>query len=146
METSAISTAEQHRRWQALMDAAHAAGIEAGETCQPRPMIVTASNSRGEIVREYYVEEGVCGFAYVNLYPKPGGESRRFINWATGRTKSRHGCPFAIRKSYQGGYSLFVIDFGQSMARKERYAHAFAEILREAGIDGLQVFSSSRMD
>jgi hypothetical protein len=100
----------------------------------------------------YHVPGGVCGFAWVKLYAR-ATESRKFVNWLKGSVKSSKPCsdvqPNVIqsaRPSYEGGVDMWVMGFGQSMQTKEAYADAFTKVLREAEIDGLNVFSQSRMD
>jgi hypothetical protein len=44
---------------------------------------------------------------------------------------------------YPTGYDIWVGGFGQSMARKEAYAGAFAKVLKDNGIDA---YMQSRMD
>jgi len=100
-------------------------GRDAAEAVTPRPMIVEGMG------RTYYVEDGVCGFAWVNW--KANTAWGRWTK-ATGRTR---------RDSYLGGQTLWVSDFQQSMARKEAYANAFSNVLAQCGIDA---HPGSRMD
>jgi hypothetical protein len=105
--------------------AADAAGRNAAESITPRAMIVEGMG------RTYYVADGVCGFAWVNWKANtPWGRWTK----ATGRTR---------KDSYLGGQTLWVSDYGQSMARKEAYAEAFAKVLADHGIDA---YAGSRMD
>ena len=57
---------------------AHALGIKAGNECSPTPMVVgTPSTPLGDDIDyskdTYYVSDGVCGFAWVNIKPARGG-------------------------------------------------------------------------
>ena len=45
--------------------------------------------------------------------------------------------------SYEGGMKIWVHQFNQSMELKDSYAHAFAEVIRGAGI---KAYAGSRMD
>ncbi len=81
---------------------------------------------------QYYVADGVCGFAWVVIRP---GNSR-FANWLK---KNGHG----RKDSYYGGVTVWISDYNQSMQRKEAHAGAFARVLQEAGINA---HSMSRMD
>lgn len=115
---------------------ADAAGHAAGEAAVPTPMIVgTPTTPLGNDIdytkKTYFVEGGVCGFAWVNISPARGA----FVNYL----KSID----AGYKSYYGGYDVSVRGFGQSMTRKEAYAQAFAEVLRSYGINA---YAQSRMD
>ncbi len=118
-----------------LFAKAHAAGMEAGEKARPTPMQVVQRENpfdpTSPITKRYAPDpEGVCGFAWVNV--RPGGSSfARYL-------KSR-GCS----AGYGGGVSYWVRQFDQSYERKLAYAHAFAEILREAGI---RAHVESRLD
>jgi hypothetical protein len=78
------------------------------------------------------VEDGVCGFAWVNV--KPGNSA--FANWLKKQGKGRS-------DSYYGGVTVWVSEFNQSMQKKEVYAEAFSKVLKEAGI---KAYASSRMD
>lgn len=104
---------------------ADAAGRDAAEAVRPTPMIVEGMG------RTYYVEDGVCGFAWVNWKA-----TTAWGRWtkATGRTR---------KDSYYGGQTLWVSAYQQSMARKEAYARAFAKVLSDHGIDA---HAGSRMD
>lgn len=121
---------------QALFDKAHAAGMVAGEGARPTPMHVVVRahpfDDSSPIVKRYPpVMDGVCGFAWVNV--RPGNSS--FANWLR-KTGKGH-------KGYHGGWEYWVSGFGQSYERKVGYAHAFAEVLREAGV---QAYGSGRLD
>ena len=124
-------------KWQALWDAAHVAGMVAGEAAVPTPMVVVERSNplddRSPVVQQYTpVIDGACGFAWVVVYP--GNCS--FALWAKKHQQAR--------SEYGGGMCVkWVGEFNQSMTRKEAYARAFAEVLRGAG---LKAYSSSRMD
>jgi hypothetical protein len=117
---------------------AHNAGIKAGTEAVPPTMIV--GQPKGGLFGteiDYskpfdVVREGPCGFAWVKIRPARG----KFVKWLKEHNIGR-------RDSYQGGYSIFVGDFGQSLIRKEAYARAFTDVLRE---NGLEAYSQSRMD
>lgn len=120
-----------------LYDKAHAAGMAAGAACSPAPMVVGhAASLFGDGIDynkpTYYVPDGPCGFAWVTVKPGNG----RLANWL-----KKMGL---ARKAYGGGVSVWVSEFGQSMARKEAYASAFAKVLRAAGFS--RVYAESRMD
>lgn len=123
--------------YQFLFDDAHAAGVKAAAATTPTPMVVGTSttpfsNDIDYSQPTYYVEGGVCGFAWVNV--KPGTSA--FAKWL--KTKG-----LARTDSYYGGVSMSVREYGQSMERKEAYAGAFAERLRAGGINA---YMMSRMD
>jgi hypothetical protein len=119
-----------------LYKKAHEAGMEAGEKVIPQPMIVfqreNPFDDTSAITKVYEpVMDGVCGFAWVVI--RPGTSSfARYL-------KSKG----LASKHYYGGVSVWVGYFNQSMTRKEAYARAFADVLREAGIDA---YAGSRMD
>lgn len=119
-----------------LFKMAHEAGMIAGEAARPMPMhVVEHANpfdDNSAIVRRYApVMDGICGFAWINIRPARGA----FVNWLKSQDKGH--------KGYHGGYDVWVGAFGQSLERKQAYAHAFAEILRE---NGIKAFAYSRMD
>ena len=116
---------------------AHAAGMAAGDGCTPTPMVVGQPTTPlgNDIDYEkdtYYVEDGVCGFAWINIKPARGAFVKYLKQNGIGR-----------KDSYYGGYTIWVSGFGQSLARKENYARAFTEGLRK---NGLTAYNMSRMD
>jgi len=136
--------AEEHQRWQILVRDAEDAGRAAGTFCLPPTMVVVGKDRNGH-QQEWRVPEGPCGFAWVKFIPEAGGESRRFVNWATGKVKTKYPCHFKADKAYSGGFDYWIHDYNQSVTRKERHADAFAAAL--AGkIPGLKVYGGSRLD
>jgi hypothetical protein len=113
------------------------AGRKAVEALQVRPMVVTRRDNpmddNSPVVQSWYVEDGVCGFAWVNIKPA----NSKFAKFLL-----RNG--LARKDSYYGGVTVWVSDYNQSMQKKEAYAHAFAKVIRECGID--KCYASSRMD
>jgi hypothetical protein len=130
-------------KWQAVYEAAHAAGIKAADAAKPVPMMVgTPVDMVGSMMGGdgggfdptkpvYYVAGGVCGFAAVHF---PGTSS--FAKWAKAKGYAR--------PAYPKGFSISVRHGGQSLEIKEAFAGAFAKVLSEAGISGVYVWS--RMD
>lgn len=123
--------------------AAHDAGMAAGKAAQCVPMAVYNGDIQinGRPLDPYaaasqlvdVVPDGVCGFAWVVLHPA----TSRFARWASANR--------GARREYGGGLCLtWVSEFGQSMTRKEAYAHAFAATLRREL--NLNVHAHSRMD
>lgn len=104
-----------------LLSNAHALGMAAVECLAVRPMIVEGYAP---------IDGGPCGFAWVNVRPANGAIAKALV----ARFE-------ACKDSY--GVTMWVSDFGQSMARKEAYARAFATELRGAGVDARP---GSRMD
>lgn len=116
---------------QEIYTTARAAGLAAAAAAQVQPMIVQQCRGLFDhtVVREYVIDEGVCGFASVVI---------KNIKFANQLKKMGLG-----RKNYGGGYALSVQDFNQSLTRKEAYAHAFAKVLNDHGITA---YTDSRMD
>lgn len=112
-----------------LYETAHAAGMAAGYGSTPTPMVVSGGVP-GETPKSWYVSEGACGFAWVVVKG-----TTPFARWAKKTGKAS--------KHYPSGLSFWVSEFGQSMARKEAYAYAFAKVLTEHGITA---YAGSRMD
>ena len=115
---------------------AHQAGLSAGESCKPTPMVVgTPTTPLGSDIdftkKTYVVPSGVCGFAWVNISPARGA----FVNYL----KSIN----AGHKGYYGGYEVWVSGFGQSYEQKIAYAHAFAGVCQAYGINA---YGSGRLD
>lgn len=119
-----------------LYTEAHKAGMQAATKCTPTPMVVArvidiATDEIDPSTIEV-VDDGVCGFAWINIRPARGA----FVTYlkAAGIGSS---------DSYYGGYTIWVSDFNQSMTRKYEYAKAFAQVLESWGITAN---ASSRMD
>jgi hypothetical protein len=113
------------------------AGLEAGEAHKPVPMIVgSPSTLFGNDIDPnkpvYHVDSGVCGFAWVKIRPARG----KFVTWLKSNNIGR-------RDDYAGGYRIPCFEFGQSLEKKERYASAYARVLKTHGINA---HSDSRMD
>lgn len=123
------------------------AGKEAMGKCTPTPMIVSQHQNmlddNSPVEKEYYVPQGVCGFAWVNVKAK--GKGLTFINALKKEglaTKKLTHAPFR-KDHYYGGYTHWVREGGQSYEIKCAYAYAFAEVLHEAG---LPCHAMSRLD
>ena len=112
-----------------LLKKAEEAGMKAGLEVSPNPMTLTDIKT-GET---FDVAEGGCGFAWVNISPARG----KFVNYLKKIGKGH--------KSYRGGWDYWVSssELGQSITRKEAYATAFANVLKEWGIDAMMM---SRLD
>jgi hypothetical protein len=108
-----------------LFNKATEAGKAAAAACVPTPMVVSGGG------KQYFVEDGVCGFAGVIV--RPGNCS--FANYLK---KAGLG-----RKDYYGGVRYSIHDYNQSLAKKEAFAYAFAGVLNRSGIDARV---DSRMD
>lgn len=118
----------------ALFAAARVAGLEAGAAAVPVPMVVTQRasplNDASAVVNRYVAPDGVCGFAGVIV----AGNS------SFGRFAKRASIG---RNNYGGGIYIRIPDHGQSLARKEAHAAAFAQVLNANGVDA---YVDSRMD
>jgi len=122
----------EFKKW---YDEADQAGkAEAGKLV-PVPMVVqqlsNVMDDTSPVKQEWLVSDGVCGFAWVKVYPG----NCPFANWM-----KKQGL---ADKSYEGGVSLWVSGYGQSMQKKEAYAGAFAKVLQGYG---LRAYAGSRMD
>ena len=120
-----------------IYEQAHAAGMAAGNGCTPTPMVVgqpttPLGNDIDYSKETYYVADGVCGFAWINIKPARG----KFVKYLKDNDIGR-------KDSYYGGYTIWVSGFGQSMTRKENYARAFVKVLEE---NGLKAYAMGRMD
>lgn len=126
-----------------ICDKARNAGIEAVSKLRVQPMIVGQETSLFSGKLDYskpveYVEDGVCGFAWVDVYPQNKGNTR------LGKEERKVLEASGFRKDVYGKkYYLWVSDFNQSMQKKEAYASAYARVLRE---NGVKAYSGSRLD
>lgn len=165
-----------HQRFQEVVEQADLAGQKAVEDCRPTPMIVgTPKNMAASLLGGddggfdpdepiYHVPGGPCGFAWVNC-KADDTEGRKFLNWLKGSVKTEYPVSVAFgttdtsedwwrgtavmapkQDSYYKGVSIWVSVGGQSMQIKEAYGNAFAKVLNDAGIAGLNAYCMSRMD
>jgi hypothetical protein len=126
----------RYAEFEKIYKLAHLAGVEAAAASVPVPMhVVQCANPLDDsspIVKRYEpVMDGVCGFAWVTVRPA----NCSFAIWAA---KNK-----GWRKGYPSGMQLWVSEYGQSMERKEAYARAFAQMLRD---NNIPANSGSRMD
>lgn len=110
-----------------LHQKAHTAGMAAGNGITPS--VVTLVDEYNE---RYSCAEGPCGFAWIKIKPA----NCRFANFLKFEGIARTAC--------DGGVNVWVHQFNQSMERKEAYARAYAQVLRDAGM--AKVYVQSRMD
>jgi len=108
-----------------LHDAAHNAGMRALVAAVPTPMVVSERGGQ-----QWFVAEGACGFAWIEFQG----------NTAWGRWAKKAG---VASKNYPSGLCVWVSEGGQSITRKEAYARAYADVLRNAGIEA---YAGSRLD
>jgi hypothetical protein len=122
---------------------ADAAGREAVEKLQVVPMVVGSETifMSGKIDYSkptFFVEDGACGFAWVDVFPEYKGNTR------LGKVERQVLKSAGFKEKYGSkAYSLWISDFNQSMQKKEAYARAFANVLYDAGI---KCYAGSRLD
>lgn len=114
---------------------AHYKGNAAVEMTTVTPMVVQQRenplNDDSRVIRQYIVNDGVCGFASVTVKPANSKFAKFLVANGLGR------------KSFNGGVSMSIRDFNQSLTKKEAYAYAFASVLNNYGI---KAYAESRMD
>lgn len=113
--------------------------MAAGQALEPAMMIVQQHENmlddNSPLAKEWYVADGVCGFAWVKVRPA----NSAFVKWVVASGKTRKGA------DYDGGKTVkWVGEFRQSMQKKEAYANAFAKVLQQRL--GINAHSMSRMD
>ena len=118
-----------------VWDKAWKAGQAAAAACVPVPMhVVQHANPLDDsspVVHRYApVTDGVCGFASVKFAG----------NTAFGKWAKKQGL---ARPAYQGGLSVWIGDYNQSLQKKEAHAYAMAAELEKHGITA---HGESRMD
>jgi len=106
-----MTTSQFTQWWDEAVEAADAALAAA----IPTPMVVTGGG------QQWFVSEGPCGFASVRF-----AGNTAFGRWAksTGRAT----------KAWDRGLQVWVRGGGQSIARKEAWAKAFAKVLQSKGV------------
>jgi len=129
-----MSKTMRDNEFAAIWREAEEAGLQAGQMLAPVPMVVgSPSTPFGSDVDPskptYYVEDGVCGFAWINVRPATSA----FCKWWKKKIGEETGRE--VHRAYEGGYTVkWVHEFNQSMQKKYAYAKAFAEVLRKNGI------------
>lgn len=122
---------EYAKIWQQAQEA----GKKALQAAIPIPMIVEQHSNMMDdsspIAKSYYVSEGACGFAWIEIHPARG----KFVNWCRSNKIGS--------KGYYGGWHIWISEGGQSIERKEQYAKAASEVLRKYGIEASY---NSRLD
>lgn len=103
-------------------DAGHSAGLRH----VPTPMGITDG------VQRWVVESGPCGFAWINIKPANGQVAKELVKRSLAR-----------KDGYEGGVTVWVSHFDQSWERKRAFAQAFAQVLKDAGV---QARASDRLD
>lgn len=131
-----------------LLRQADDAGVAAMEATRPTPMVVYEADGLTDQPKpggqSWYVPEGPCGFAWVTIRPATTGFARwlkRYRFHAERPVLEAEGGHWG--KAYYGGYQFWVWRGGQSYELKLAYANAYAEVLREAGIDA---YPGGRLD
>lgn len=101
------------------------AGLNAGNTAKPKPMVVQQVDLiTGEVLKTYDpIPDGVCGFAYVVVKPA----NSKMARWLKSQNLGH--------KAYQGGWEVSIREYGQSWERKRAHARAMASVLRDHGIN-----------
>ncbi len=113
--------------FEALWNAALAAGNAAAAAIVPTPMVVSNGNNG----KTYFVGDGVCGFGWLTFKGNTA-----FGKWAKANGIARPG--------YPKGLSVWSPLRTQSLARNEAWAYAAADALRAAGIN--DAYGHSRID
>lgn len=114
-----------------LYQKAHEAGMKAYYDAKPVPMVVKDLQTG----QKWHESEGVCGFAYVVIKPARG----KLVSYLKSVNKG-------YKSDYYGGYWVGPAGeagMNQSLARKEAYCSAFAEVLTKAGV---KCYTWSRLD
>jgi hypothetical protein len=125
----------RNAKWAKIHAEAHEAGMRAANEAKPVPMVVEQHANQlddsSPVVQRWVVEGGPCGFAWVVV--RPGNCS--FALWAKKHARAD--------KHYYGGVSIWCPLNTQSMAIKEAYCRAYANILKFYGINA---HMGSRLD
>jgi hypothetical protein len=118
-----------------LVVQADAAGRAAVAKLKVVPMIVGEAKGLFSNEIDYtkpveYVSDGVCGFAWIYIYPEHKGNTK------LGKQERKTLEDFGFEKDdcNPQKYILWVHDFNQSLQKKTAYANAFADVLYAHGI------------
>ena len=131
----AFRKANRNKVFKAIYQEAQEAGLKAGKEAIPTPMVVQGHanqlDDNSPVEKEYYVSEGMCGFAWVVV-----SSNQAFARWLKAMEYGSH-------SSYERGTTIWARDFGQSITRKEAWAGAFAQVLTK---NGIEAYNQSRLD
>jgi hypothetical protein len=118
-----------------IYNEAYAAGIKAGnEVGVPKFVVGEPTTPLGgniDYSKPTYILDGLCGFAWVDIFPARGS----FVTFLKSQGIGD--------KNYNSGYGIWIKEFGQSVDRKYAFAQAFAEVLQKYGI---RAYAGSRLD
>ena len=121
--------------YEAAVEAGYAAVQAAVKNNEIVPMIVNEHASplsdASPVTKSWFVADGPCGFASIIIKPANSAFAKFLVQKGI------------ARKHYQGGVSIYVSQFNQSLQKKESYAYAFSNVLQEFGIKS---YVDSRMD
>lgn len=128
--------AERYAKFGEIVAEAFAAGMAAGNACNPVPMTVVEADpiSGGKLDggKSWYVADGACGFAWVKFYGLGNSSFAKYL--------VKKGI---ASKAYPSGLQIWISAFNQSIARKEACAEAMAEVFNK---HGFKAYACSRMD
>lgn len=138
LENQAQEKAEREQLYKTVWLEACEAGRQAGESHNPRPMVVQQHanqlDDNSPVVYEETISDGVCGFAWVTIRPA----NCKFANWLKKNE-------LAKTDSYSGGVKIWIGTFGQSYERKLKCAKAMAEVINKY-LDLRYCYASGRLD
>lgn len=117
-----VLNAKEIQEFEHIYAEADAAGKAAVEKLNVVPMVVQQHanqlDDNSPVVQQWFVADGVCGFAWVNIGPA----NKKFAKFLVAKGLAR-------KDSYNGGISMHIWDYNQSMQKKEAYARGFVEVL-----------------
>jgi len=120
------------------------AGITAMKGTTPIPMVVQQHTNmlddKSPVTQSWVINDGVCGFAWIN-FKANNTPNRKFL--AGLKKAGMVGEHNQWSKDISGGYTYWVSDGGQSMTRKEVFAHAYVQVLQN---NGITAYVHSRID
>lgn len=126
-----------------LLSEADAAGKAAVAKLNVVPMVVAKHvnqmDDSSPIEQSWFVADGVCGFAWINV--KPGNSP--FANYLKKSVSETDAIGKPHKDDYYGGVKIWVHGWNQSMQKKAAYAHGFAGVLQAHGI---KANGESRLD
>ena len=124
--------------FQEIVDEAEIAARTAFLAATPRPMVVQGHahplDDSSPVTEQWYVPEGVCGFANVVLKPA----TTKFAKWLKKE--------YNFEPAYRGGLHVSIYPFipsSQSYERNRQAAIAFARVLT---LHGFNAIAESRVD
>lgn len=140
------STKPVETNWVSIYQEAKEYASESIKTVKPTPMIVSQHsnplNDRSPVIKEYYVESGICGNAFLRI-PFDNTTNRKFVNALKKAEIIKERTRGEVWKHEESGYMLYSKARTQSYEINTAWCNAVGSYLDKHGIS---TYVESRLD